>query len=320
MIVGLTGTESICDVVIITLVGSIVVLIMHAVGLVVAVEFLGMSVVALIVCAIRLLLVGTVSLIMSSKILLLRSIGLIMSSITLVMSVVASIVCIVALVVPSKSLIVSAIGLIVSAIGLIVSAIGLIASSIGLIVSSVWARSGLLAVRVHVTRRAALLPVVRIISIISTHIPLLLLLSSESRAVHALRSNRFLLRWQSIHFDLLFQHNLLGVGRLPARHSREGIGIMLGDIEFGILRRSMSRWCRESRDRGVRWHVDDHGCLLSVSSGLLRNVWRFELFACRSAGSIAASAAITAALEAVAATAAARHSQTSASNNANDNT
>lgn len=281
MIVGLTGAVSICDVVIITLVGSIVVLIMHVVGLVVSVESLGMSVVALFMCAIWLLLVGTISLVMSSKILLLRPIALIMSVVALIVCIVGLVMCIVALIMPSKSLIVS---------------------TISLIVSSVWASSGLLAVRVHVTRRAALLPIVRIIP---THGPLLLLLlSSEPRAVHVL-SWRLLLRRQSIHFDLLFQHNLLGVGCLPARHGREGIGIMLGDVKFGILRRSMRRWCRESRDRRVRWRVNDHGCLLSVSSGLLRNVWRVELFACRSAGSIAASAAVTATLEAVAATAAA---------------
>jgi hypothetical protein len=137
MIVGLTGAVSICDVVIITLVGSIIVLIMHAVGLVVSVESLGMSVVALIVCAIRLLLVGTVTLIMSSEILLLRSIALIMSIVTLsvealVVSVVALIMCIVAL--------------IVCVVALVMSSKSLIVCAISLIVSSVWASSGLLAV------------------------------------------------------------------------------------------------------------------------------------------------------------------------------
>lgn len=290
VVVGLAGAVSICDVVVIILVRSIVVLVMHAVGLVVSVESLGMSVVALFMDTIRLLLVGPVSLVMSSKVLLLHSIALIMCVVALVMSVVA--------------LIVSVVALVMSIVTLIVPSKSLIMCTIGLVVSSIWAGSGLLAVGIHVTRRVVLLPVVRVIS---THRPLLLLLlllSSESRAVHVLRSKRLLLRRQRIHFDLLFQHNLLGVGRFPARHSREGIGIMLRDVKFGILRRSMRRWRRESRGRRVRWHINDHGCLLSVSPGLLGNVWRFELLASRSAGSIAASAAVTATLEAVAATAA----------------
>jgi hypothetical protein len=218
---------------------------------------------------------------MSSEILLVRPIGLI--------------VLVIALITPSKALIMPSKALIMSNKTLIVC-------SITLVVCSVWASGGLLAVRVHVAR--GVVPRL-VVWVISTHRPLLLL-SSVPGVVHVLRGNRLLLWWrQIVHFDLLFQHNLLGVGRLPARHSRQGIGIMLGDVELGILRRSMNSWRSESWHCRGRWHMGCHGCLLTISSGLLWIVWFVEVLVGLSTRSIAATAAVAATLETIAAAAAA---------------
>jgi hypothetical protein len=303
MVVGLVSAISIRHMVIVGLVVSIVVDILCAIALLMSVKPLIMSAKGLVVSA--------VTLDMSSIGLLVRTVSI---------GVVALIMCVIALIMGTVNLIVGAIALIVSAVtlrlgtktltlrtvGLILSSIALVVGSITLIMTPVWV-SGLLAVRVAKPGRVVLLTIVRVISshraLLLLGASLLLLWSAVPGAVYGLGllRNRLFLGRQIVHFDLLFEHNLLRIGRFPAWHSRERVSILLGDIKLGILRRPVGR----GRSKGGHWrrrrHVNCHGCLLAITSvaGLLGVVRFIEMLAGLSTGSIATAAAISATFEAV---------------------